>query len=124
MRDIMAISAYILKIVENDPYLRLQMRGKEDFSRHQLWIFFTFQPPNFTDGLATYVLGTPKTLLSFYCCCLLTTRLKFHCYQPTLCMLPLSLDFVSPEIVILLLLIQMGSARLTTDKNEEKIGYI
>ena len=32
----MAISAYILKIVENDPFLRLQIRAKEDLSRHQL----------------------------------------------------------------------------------------
>ena len=28
----MAISAYILKIVEKDPFLRLQMRAKEDFT--------------------------------------------------------------------------------------------
>ena len=32
MRDKMAISAYILKIVEKDPFLRLQMRAKEDFN--------------------------------------------------------------------------------------------
>ena len=32
----MAISAYILKIVEKDPFLRLRMRTKEDFNRHQL----------------------------------------------------------------------------------------
>ena len=31
MHDKMAISAYILKIVEKDPFLRLQMRAKEDF---------------------------------------------------------------------------------------------
>ena len=30
MRDKMAISAYILKIVEKDPFLRLQMRAKEE----------------------------------------------------------------------------------------------
>ena len=30
MRDKMAISSYILKIVEKDPFLRLQMRAKED----------------------------------------------------------------------------------------------
>ena len=35
MCDKMAISVYILKIVENDPVLRLQMRAKEDFSHHQ-----------------------------------------------------------------------------------------
>ena len=29
MCDKMAISVYILKIVENDPFLRLQMRAKE-----------------------------------------------------------------------------------------------
>ena len=33
----MAISAYILKIVENDPFLRLQMRAKEMFNRHQFF---------------------------------------------------------------------------------------
>ena len=33
------ISVYILKTVENDPFLRLQMRAKEMFNRHQL--FFT-----------------------------------------------------------------------------------
>ena len=35
MRDKMAVSAYILKIVEKDPFLRLQMRAKEMFNRHQ-----------------------------------------------------------------------------------------
>ena len=33
----MAVSAYILKIVEKDPFLRLQMRAKEDFNRLQLF---------------------------------------------------------------------------------------
>ena len=33
----MAISAYIFKIVENDPFLRLQLRAKEDFNHHQLF---------------------------------------------------------------------------------------
>ena len=37
MRDEMAISPYILKIVEDDPFLRLQMRVKEDFNRHQFF---------------------------------------------------------------------------------------
>ena len=31
MRDKMAISVYILKIAEKDPFSRLQMRAKEDF---------------------------------------------------------------------------------------------
>ena len=31
----MAISAYILKIAEKDTLLRLQMRAKEMFNRHQ-----------------------------------------------------------------------------------------
>ena len=35
MCDKVAISAYILKIVENDPFLRLEMRAKEMFNRHQ-----------------------------------------------------------------------------------------
>ena len=37
MCDKMAISAYILKIVENDPFLRLQMRDKEMFNCHQFF---------------------------------------------------------------------------------------
>ena len=42
MCDKMAISAYILKIVENDPFLRLQMRAKETFNCHQ---FFPTKKP-------------------------------------------------------------------------------
>ena len=41
MSDKMAISAYILKIVENDPFLRFQMRANEDFSRHQFFYRLT-----------------------------------------------------------------------------------
>ena len=37
MCDKMAISAYILKIVKNDPFLRLEMTVKEMFNRHQLF---------------------------------------------------------------------------------------
>ena len=37
MCDKMAISAYILKIVEKDPFLRLQMRAKEMSNRHQFF---------------------------------------------------------------------------------------
>ena len=37
MRDKMAISAYILKRVEKDLFLRLEMRAKEDFSGCQLF---------------------------------------------------------------------------------------
>ena len=33
----MAISAYILKIVEKDPFLRLQMRAREIFNRQQFF---------------------------------------------------------------------------------------
>ena len=33
----MAISAYIWKIVEKDPFLRLQMRTKEEFNHHQFF---------------------------------------------------------------------------------------
>ena len=33
----MAISGYILKIVEKDPFFRLQMRAKEMFNRHQFF---------------------------------------------------------------------------------------
>ena len=37
MCDKMVISAYTLKIVENDPFLRLQMRAKEMFNRYQFY---------------------------------------------------------------------------------------
>ena len=33
----MAISAYILKIVEKDPFLRLQMSAKEMFNHYQFF---------------------------------------------------------------------------------------
>ena len=35
MCDKMAISAYILKIFQKDPFIRLQMRAKEMFNHHQ-----------------------------------------------------------------------------------------
>ena len=38
MCDKMAISAYMLKIVKKDPSLRLQMRAKEMFNRHQFFL--------------------------------------------------------------------------------------
>ena len=37
MCDKMAISAYILKTVENDQFLRLQMSAKEMFNSHQFF---------------------------------------------------------------------------------------
>ena len=37
MCDKMAISAHILKIVENDPFLRLQTTTKEMFNCHQFF---------------------------------------------------------------------------------------
>ena len=37
MCDKMAISAYILKMVEKNPFLRLQMSAKEMFNRHQFF---------------------------------------------------------------------------------------
>ena len=37
MCDKMAIYAYILKIVEKNPLLRLQMSAKEMFNRHQFF---------------------------------------------------------------------------------------
>ena len=37
MCDKPAIYAYILKIVENDPLLRLQMSAKEMFNRHHFF---------------------------------------------------------------------------------------
>ena len=41
MCDKMAISAYILKIVGNDLFLRLKMKAKQIFNRHQT--FFTYK---------------------------------------------------------------------------------
>ena len=37
MWDKMVISAYVLKIVEKDPFLRLQMTAKEMSNRHQFF---------------------------------------------------------------------------------------
>ena len=37
MCDKMAISAHILKIVENDPFLMLQMTAQEVFNSHQFF---------------------------------------------------------------------------------------
>ena len=37
MCDKMAIYAFILKTVENDPFLRLQMRAKETLNRDQFF---------------------------------------------------------------------------------------
>ena len=37
MCDKIAISAYILNIVENDPFLMLQLRAKEMFNRYQFF---------------------------------------------------------------------------------------
>ena len=37
MCDKMAISISILKIVEKDPFLRLEMRAKGMFNRHQFF---------------------------------------------------------------------------------------
>ena len=39
MCEKIAIFAYILKIVEKDPFLRLQMRAKEMFNSQQLFFY-------------------------------------------------------------------------------------
>ena len=39
MCDKMAVSSHILKIVEKDPFLRLQMGAKEIFNCHQLFFY-------------------------------------------------------------------------------------
>ena len=39
MCDKMEIFAYILKIVEKEPFLRLQMRAKEMFNRDQFFFY-------------------------------------------------------------------------------------
>ena len=42
MCDKMATSAHNLKIVEKDPFLKLQIRAKEDFIRHQFCVHKKF----------------------------------------------------------------------------------
>ena len=37
MRDKKEIPVYVLKIAEKDPFLRLQIRAKEDFNRQQFF---------------------------------------------------------------------------------------
>ena len=37
MCDKMTISSYILKLVKKNPFLRLRMRAKEEFNRHQFF---------------------------------------------------------------------------------------
>ena len=37
IKHFLAISAYVLKTVEKDPFLRLQMRAKEMFNSHQFF---------------------------------------------------------------------------------------
>ena len=37
MCDKMAISAYTLKIVEKDPFVRLQMKTKKEFNLHRFF---------------------------------------------------------------------------------------
>ena len=39
MCDKMAISVYISKLIEKDPFLRLQMRAKEMFNRHHFFFY-------------------------------------------------------------------------------------
>ena len=39
MCDKMAISAHILKIVQNDLFVRLQMTAKEMFNGHQIFLY-------------------------------------------------------------------------------------
>ena len=39
MCEKMATSAYILKTVEKDPFLRLQIRAKEMFNSHQFFFY-------------------------------------------------------------------------------------
>ena len=58
----MAISGYILKIVEKDPFLRLQMRAQEYFNRHQFFstnkqyigLFILYTPVS--DYILTFVI--------------------------------------------------------------------
>ena len=55
MCDKMAISVHILKIVENDPFSRLQMTAEEMFNRHKFFFLADFWLPNF--GLKSSLLS-------------------------------------------------------------------
>ena len=61
MRDKMPISAYILNIVENDPFLRLQMRVKEDTKTEKI--------PNITSKFLSH-LAVKHNLVEFKVKCL------------------------------------------------------
>ena len=50
MCDKMAISTYIMKIAENDPFLRLQMRAIEMFNRHQFVFLYQAIRRDLTDA--------------------------------------------------------------------------
>ena len=69
MCDKMAISAYILKIVENDPFLRLQMRAKEMlncdqfFSTNKQYLKIKLMQNELGNNKSQSSLCTPKTLL-------------------------------------------------------------
>ena len=56
MSDKMAICAYILKIVENDPFLRLQMRAKEMFNSQKILEILHFQFFNILQDCICYVI--------------------------------------------------------------------
>ena len=66
MCDKMAISAYILKIVENDPFLRLQMTTKEIFNRHLLKFLANFTLLKYVKSQRSYgFLITKKLIFGF-----------------------------------------------------------
>ena len=62
MCDKMAISCYILKIVEKDPFLRLQMRAKEMFNRHQF--FFLQLMENETNRWSIFLVKTKYLIIT------------------------------------------------------------
>ena len=62
MCDKMEISAYILKIVKNDPFLRLEMRAKEMFDRH-FKISFPRENEAITHELVEFKVQCLKVLL-------------------------------------------------------------
>ena len=55
MRDKMAISAYILKIVKKDPFLRSQMRAKEMFNRDQFLIKTNFKTDRYLNNFQKHL---------------------------------------------------------------------
>ena len=66
MCDRMAISAYIVKIVEKDPFLRLQMRAKAMFNRHNYDSFNADSGPDLGPALGGALSGVIIIIIIYF----------------------------------------------------------